>query len=305
MGNHFLPELIENYELLDFGDGRKLERFDPVVLIRPCPTVAALPKARPAWWKEATARFSGEARFDNDFHLGWTTRLEHWVPANWHFTFASAGLNFKLNLSPSCTGQVGLFPEQRENWEWIIQQVLRARSDAAAIAPPRVLNLFAYTGGSTLAAAVAGAAVVHIDASVISVLSAKMNAERSNLADRPIRWIQEDAMKFCRRELKRGNRYDAVILDPPSYGHGRRGEPWKIDRDLLPLLKLCGELTEGRPSFVLATCHTPGIGPAELAAYVSEGIFGHCGQPPNAGDLFLKTSDGRRLPSGVFARWPM
>ena len=111
-------------------------------------------------------------------------------------------------------------------------------------------------------------------------------------------------MKFCQREVKRGNRYDAVILDPPTYGHGPKGEPWKIGEHLLPLLELCGELTSESRAFLLVTCHSPGIGPAELSAYLSEGIFGHCGQPPKSGELYLETSDGRRLESGVYARWP-
>lgn len=111
-------------------------------------------------------------------------------------------------------------------------------------------------------------------------------------------------MKFCRREVKRGNRYDAVILDPPTYGHGPKGEEWNIKRDLLPLLTLCGELTQRRPKFALLTCHTPQFGPAELSAYLSEGLFGACGQSPKTGELYLETADGRRLPSGTFARWP-
>jgi 23S rRNA (cytosine1962-C5)-methyltransferase len=126
----------------------------------------------------------------------------------------------------------------------------------------------------------------------------------SGLADRPIRWIAEDATKFCRRELKRGNQYDGVILDPPSFGHGPKGELWQIESSLLSLLEMCGELTAHNRAFVLVTCHSPGIGPAELSAYLSEGIFGHCGQPPKAGELYLETADGRKLPSGVFARWP-
>jgi 23S rRNA (cytosine1962-C5)-methyltransferase len=111
-------------------------------------------------------------------------------------------------------------------------------------------------------------------------------------------------MKFCQREIKRGNQYDAVILDPPTYGHGPKGEPWKISEHLLPLLALCGKLTAEHRAFVLLTCHSPGIGPAELAAYLAEGIFGHCGQPPKTGELNLEMSDDRRLPGGVFARWP-
>jgi 23S rRNA (cytosine1962-C5)-methyltransferase len=155
-----------------------------------------------------------------------------------------------------------------------------------------------------LSAACAGAEVVHVDAAHSSVMTARENAKLSGLAEQPIRWIVEDALKFCRREVKRGNRYDAIILDPPTYGHGPKGEDWQIKRDLLPLLELCGELVERRPKFVLLTCHTPGIGPAELSAYLAEGIFGHCGQPPRTGELALVTADGRRLPSGVFARWP-
>jgi 23S rRNA (cytosine1962-C5)-methyltransferase len=146
--------------------------------------------------------------------------------------------------------------------------------------------------------------VVHIDAARNIVERARRNSELSALGDRPIRWIVEDAAKFCQRELKRGNHYDAVILDPPSYGHGPKGEPWKLEQHLLPLLRNCGQLTAEHRGFVLATCHTPGIGPAELAAYLSDGIFGGCGNPPQAGDLYLETANGRRLPSGVFARWP-
>jgi 23S rRNA (cytosine1962-C5)-methyltransferase len=167
-----------------------------------------------------------------------------------------------------------------------------------------VLNLFGYTGGSTLAAAAAGADVVHIDSARNIVDRARGNADVSGLAHRAIRWITEDSVKFCQRELRRGNRYNAVILDPPTYGHGPKGEPWKIGNHLLPLMKICRELINGPPAFVLATCHSPGIGPAELAAYLAEGMFGHCGEPAATGELFLETAEGRRLPSGVFARWP-
>ena len=136
------------------------------------------------------------------------------------------------------------------------------------------------------------------------VARARENAAASGLADAPIRWIVEDALKFCQREVKRCNQYDAVILDPPTYGHGPKGEAWSIKRDLLPLLELCRELTAGQLRFALCTCHTPGMGPAELSAYLAEGLFGHCGQPPQTGTLFLETADGRKLESGTFARWP-
>jgi 23S rRNA (cytosine1962-C5)-methyltransferase len=286
-----MPLRDDQYDLLDFGAGRKLERFGPVVVDRPAPAAERDKKAHPDLWREATARFDGPRTGDGT----WTT---HSVQAPWEVSFAL--LKFQLDLLPS--GQMGVFPEQHANWQWIAHQA--ARGLATLNRPLRLLNLFAYTGGSTLAAAAAGAEVVHVDAARSIVDRARQNAELSGLADRPIRWIVEDALKFCRREVKRGNRYDAVVLDPPSYGHGPKGEVWKIGDDLLPLLKLCGQLTADSRALVLVTCHSPGIGRAELAAYLSEGIFGHCGQPPEAGELFLETTAGRRLPSGTFARWP-
>ncbi len=283
------------YELLDFGEGRKLERFAGVVLNRPCPTADGVAKVHPELWEHAAARFRGPRMGDGS----WSPAPRSWVPAEWHYVHGDDP-PFRLQLEALPSGQVGVFPEQRENWDWIARQVAKAMSSRGR--PPRVLNLFAYTGGSTLAASAAGAEVVHIDAAQNIVDRARQNAELSGLADRPIRWIAEDAAKFCQRELKRGNQYDAVILDPPSFGHGPKGELWQIDSGLLPLLKLCGQLTAESRAFVLVTCHSPGIGPAELAAYLAEGIFGHCGQPPAAGELFLETSDGRRLAGGVFAR---
>ena len=273
-----------DYELLDFGAGRKLERFGAWVLDRPCPTAADL-RPKLTNWKQATGKYRGER---------WTPATADWSPAR----VDVPQLGFALGIEPLPSGQIGVFPEQFSNWRWIAQQV------AAASSPLKVLNLFAYTGGSTLAAAAAGAEVTHIDSAKSVVTRARSNAELSGLGQAPVRWIVEDAVKFCQRELKRGNQYHAVILDPPSYGHGTKGEEWSIKRDLLPLLNLCGELTAERRAFLLCSCHTPGIGPAELSAYLSDGIFGHCGQPPRSGKLVLQTADGRQLPSGVFARWP-
>jgi 23S rRNA (cytosine1962-C5)-methyltransferase len=278
-----MPQEWPDYELLDFGRGRKLERFGPWVLDRPCPGVTAKPQA--ANWDQATGRYDGKR---------WSPPANGWAGCR----IQVAELGFTLGVEPLPSGQVGVFPEQFWNWRWITRQVARADP------PLKVLNLFAYTGGSTLAAARVGAEVTHVDAAKSIVGRAGENATASGLAGAPIRWVVEDAVKFCRREVKRGNQYDAVILDPPSYGHGPKGEEWVINRDLLPLLHLCRKLTSSRREFLLCTCHTPGIGPAELAAYVSDGLFGHCGQPPDCGTLFLQTADGRKLPSGVFARWP-
>jgi 23S rRNA (cytosine1962-C5)-methyltransferase len=214
------------------------------------------------------------------------------------------GLPFEMNLAPLPSGQIGVFPEQAASWRWIAQQVDRHAR------PLKILNLFGYTGASTLAAASAAVAagreieIVHVDAASSAVERASRNAELSQFTARNLRWIVEDATKFCQREVRRGNRYDAVILDPPTYGHGPKGEQWTIHRDLLPLMSLCGELTGHESAFAIATCHTPEIGVAELGAYLCDGLFGNCSQPPATGKLTLSTADGRTLPSGVYARWP-
>jgi 23S rRNA (cytosine1962-C5)-methyltransferase len=317
----------QDYELLDFGGGRKLERFGAVVLDRPSAAAEGRAKSSPESWRQATARYDRTTEDDgvwtprDALPRQWTIRFEvassasrdvagrtpattatvaRQCPAATTCDEPSVALTFQLHASPF--GHVGVFPEQYDNWIWTARQVRRAQ--AALGRSARVLNLFAYTGGSTLAAAAVGAEVTHIDAARNMVERARRNAELSFLGDRPVRWIVEDAMKFCRRELKRGNQYDGVILDPPSYGHGPKGEPWKLEQQLLPLLRICSELTAERLAFVLATCHTPAIGPAELAAYLSDGIFGRCSEPPEAGELFLEAPHGRRLPSGVCARWP-
>lgn len=290
----------DEYELLDFGQGRKLEQFREVVIDRPCPAAEGVRAADLEVWRSAVARFEGTRAGEGK----WSPAAEKWAPAEWWFSHEAAGGRFRLRLDALPSGQIGVFPEQRENWDWIARQVTRSKPPAEAGGSPRVLNLFAYTGGSTLAAAAAGAEVVHVDAARSVVERARANAAASGLADRAIRWIVEDAVKFCQREVKRGNQYDAAILDPPTYGHGPKGEPWKVGEHLLPLLELCGELTAERRAFILVTCHSPGIGPAELGAYLADGVFGHCGQPPATGQLYLKTADGRRLPSGAFARWP-
>lgn len=299
---------VGDYELIDFGDGRKLERFGGFILDRPSPAADGVSKRRPEAWREATARYD---RTHGDQGT-WTPKKA--VVQKWNVSFVidahstreplqrRSGSMITLQLQASPFGHVGVFPEQQDNWRWIARQT--ANRQAIWQRPVRVLNLFAYTGGSTLAAAVAGAEVVHIDAARNIIQRARRNAELSRLADKPIRWIAEDATRFCQRELKRGKRYDAVILDPPTYGHGPKGELWKFAEHLLPLLRMCAELTAESRAFVLMTTHTPGIGQSELAAYVAQGIFGHCNQPPATGELILETDDGRRLPSGVYARWP-
>lgn len=276
------------YSLLDFGEGRKLERFGPYTLDRPAPSAEGARRARPERWKEADARYergTGERGV-------WRGRIK--LPKTWAISHGRA----TFELKPNEFGHLGLFAEQATNWDWIARQVERANR------PLKVLNLFAYTGGSTLAAALAGAEVTHVDAAKNVVAWARRNAELSGLAAAPIRWIAEDAPTFVARELRRGNQYDAVILDPPTYGHGTKGESWRLDKDLLPLLTACGELTAQRRVFLLLSCHSPGYGPAELEATLADAVFGHCGAGGKAKPLSIVAEDGRKLPSGVVARWP-
>lgn len=275
----------ERYALLDFGDGRRLERFGPVCLDRPCPAADGFFRMAPRLWAEADAQFE---RIDADKERGaWSVRTE--LPDRWAVELGS--LRFELKATDF--GHMGLFPEQAENWAWL-ERVIRE-----AGRPVRVLNLFGYTGGSTLAAAAAGAEVVHVDAARNVVAWARRNADLSGLAEAPVRWIAEDASKFVQRELQRGNRYDAVILDPPSYGHGPRGEVWRLAKDLPRLLAQCAALTGPELLFLLLTCHTPGFTAERLADMVEESFDGSC----EAGELTIAAEDGRRLPSGVVVRW--
>jgi 23S rRNA (cytosine1962-C5)-methyltransferase len=278
----------DHYQLVDFGDGRKLERFGPYLLDRPCPAAEGICQTNPEIWKTASARFErGEAERGK-----WKKSSK--LPANWsipHESFA-----FDLKLTPF--GHVGVFAEQAASWDWIERQAARAAS------PLRVLNLFAYTGGSTMAAAAAGCEVTHVDAAKNVVAWARSNAANSGLQDAPIRWIAEDAIRFVERELRRGNTYDAVIMDPPSYGHGPKGEVWKIGHNLVPLLDACGQLTKSRRAFILFSCHSPGFGPAELEAVLADAIFGHCQGGVVARPLSLISVDGNELDCGAVARWP-
>ncbi len=248
-----------NYELLDFGKGRKLERFGAWIVDRPSPAAESTLPTDASLWKKAHARYeresaqAGKWRFANDFS-----------PDDWQLAIGS----FRLRLQPTESGQVGVFMEQQANWDWLAARIRRAA------VPLKILNLFAYSGASTLAAAAAGAEVVHVDAAGGVVQWARQNAEISGLAAARIRWITEDAMKFVEREIKRGQQYDAVILDPPSYGHGPKGEAFRLSEHLMPMLDGCRQLTEANRAFFLLTCHSPGFGPAELEACLSDAVFG-------------------------------
>ncbi len=275
------------YQLLDFGQGRKLERFGQYAIDRVCPAADALQPRDVAAWTQEVARFSRSSAQDGRWH---GRRL----PRAWPVTVA----NLPIELRPTPTGQVGLFPEQSGNWQWL------AKTIRGADRPLQVLNLFAYTGVATLVCAAAGAHVVHVDAAKSVVAWARRNAELAGLHDTPIRWLVEDARKFVHREVKRGAHYDGIILDPPTYGHGPRGQDWRIERDLLPLLAQCAQLSPRGRSFFLLSCHSPGFGPAELEACLSDAVLGRCQAGAMAQRLWLRDPFGRKLFAGVTARWP-
>jgi 23S rRNA (cytosine1962-C5)-methyltransferase len=282
------------YQLLDFGDGRRLEQFGPFRLDRPCPTAEGLPRSQPGLWAAADARFERTTATSGVWHC----RGE--LPERW--TIARGEM--VLELKRTEFGHLGIFPEQASNWDWIAAKVRAAANLAGEppAAPLRVLNLFAYTGGSTLAAAAAGAEVVHVDAARNVVAWARRNAELSGRAEAPVRWIADDAQKFVRREIRRGGHCDAVILDPPSYGHGARGEVWRLSKHLPQLLALCDRLAVGRLRFLLLTCHTPDYDAPRLARLVAEAFPGLDPARIEAGPLALRATDGRLLQSGVVVR---
>lgn len=277
------------YELIDSGDGRKLERFGRIVVSRPDPQALWRPAAPESRWLEAGAVFAS----GND--AGW--KLSSSTPEEW--LAGIGGLTFVLR--PSAFKHVGVFPEQSPNWEWIAEAV--AKGEKVLGRKPNVLNLFGYTGGATLAAAKAGAEVCHVDGSRSAVSWGKENAEASGLADKPIRWIVDDARAFLKREAKRGRRYDAVVMDPPSFGRGPKGEVWKIEEDFLPLLDLCRSVLSERPIFMLVNGYAAGYSAIAYENALSSVMNGLSGGRER-GEMALEASvDGRMLPAGIFARW--
>ena len=228
----------DGYELLDSGDGRKFERFGDIRLVRPCSQAMWRPQLSPAEWNKA------DASFDREEGNAWHGRAR--LPKEW--TIETAGIRFRL--SGTDFGHLGIFPEQRASWRWLRGVVKKGMS---------VLNLFAYSGGSTMASALAGASVCHVDAAKGMVEWARKNAALNGLDGHPIRWIVDDAHAFMRREIRRGHRYDGIILDPPTFGRGANGQLYKIERDLKETLSLVRDLLSEKPAFVLFSSHTPGL----------------------------------------------
>lgn len=279
----------QSYHLIDSGNGRKLEKFGQVLISRPSAQAVWQPQLSPSEWNKADAVFTREG--DKKW-LKMPVGLESW-------TIDVAGISFKI--SPTDFGHLGIFPEQGRFWEWI--QTAIGSAIASGRKEIHVLNLFAYSGGITLAAAKAGAHVCHLDASKGMVTWARDNATLSGLQEAPIRWIVDDVNKFLQRELRRGSRYDAIVLDPPSFGRGSRGEVFKIEDDLPVLLKSCRDLLSDTPLFVLFSCHTPGFTPVAMHHLMTQMMTGK-GGAIDSGEMVLTGKEGVfSLPSGTYARW--
>ena len=281
----WLSDKWTDYELIDCSGGERLERWGNHVLVRPDPQVIWDSSRGHPGWKSFDARYERASSGGGRWNVGNVKGM--WAVSYDELRFNVSLMNFK---------HTGLFPEQAVNWEYIGNKI-RAAGRAVS-----VLNLFAYTGGATLAAAAAGASVCHVDAARGMVQRARENAAASGLGDRPIRWIIDDCGKFMTREARRGRKYDAIIMDPPSYGRGPGGEVWKLEDDLHKFVRQCAEVLSSNPLFVLINSYTAGLSPATLT-YIAQSVFG--GKAESRELALPVTVSGFALPCGATCRWEM
>lgn len=281
-----------DYELLDASDGERLERWGKYVLIRPDPQVIWKGMKKHPMWKKADAVYTRSK--DGGGH--WS---ENRLPQEWRANFTLAGeKEVSFIIRPTGFKHTGLFPEQAANWNWFYPLIKNSGRHI------KLLNLFAYTGGASVAAAAAGAEVCHVDASKGMVAQAKQNLAISGLADARVRYIVDDCRKFCERELRRGNRYDAVIMDPPSYGRGPGGEVWKLEDCIFELIRLISGLLSDRPLFFLLNSYTTGLSAAAVGYMLDAALCPRAGGKTETGELGLYvTQTGGILPCGSSARW--
>ena len=290
----WLADQWKDYEVIDCSKGEKLERWGDYLLVRPDPQVIwDTPKKEKGWRKmnghyHRSSKGGGEWEF---FQLPKEWTIQYSLPINKKLTF---------HLKPFSFKHTGLFPEQAANWNWFSQLIADAVSKGRQV---KVLNLFAYTGGATLAATAAGASETHVDASKGMVTWAKENAISSGLKDAPIRWLVDDCVKFVEREIRRGNHYDAIIMDPPSYGRGPKGEIWKIEESVYPLIQLCSQILTDNPLFFLINSYTTGLQPAVLSYMIST-VLGTANGTVTASEIGLPvSSNGLVLPCGASGRY--
>lgn len=277
----------KDYELLDCGKGEKLERWGSYTLVRPDPQAIWNTPRRHPGWKRYDARYARS-------HTGGGQWVKKDLPQRWQVRYGA----LTFNIKPMNFKHTGLFPEQAANWDFAMEQIRRAGR------PVRVLNLFAYTGGATVACAKAGASVCHVDAAKGMVAWAKENARLTGLQEAPIRWIVDDCAKFVEREIRRGKTYDAIIMDPPSYGRGPGGEVWKLEENLFPFVKLCARVLSDKPLFVILNSYTTGLAPSVLG-YILQMLVGkRFGGRVTWDELGLPcTQSGMALPCGATGRW--
>ena len=277
----------QDYELLDASDGERLERWGKYILIRPDPQIIWKGVARHPAWKQA----DGVYRRSSNGGGGWVKQK---TPESWDISYGD--LNFRLK--PMGFKHTGLFPEQATNWDWFSSLIKNANR------PIKVLNLFAYTGGATIAAAKAGAQVVHVDASKGMVAMAKENAALSGLESAPIRYIVDDCKKFIEREIRRGNKYDGIIMDPPSYGRGPGGEVWKLEDSIDEFVGLASQVLSREPLFFLINSYTTGLSPLTMSYILDLKVKSVYGGKIEAGEIGLRvTQTGAVLPCGASTRW--
>ena len=285
-----------DYEVIDASRGEKIERWGEYRLVRPDPQVIwDTPRDSEIWRKKnghyhRSKKGGGEWEFFN-------------LPKEWQISYSlPIGEKLTFNLKPFSFKHTGLFPEQAVNWDWMSELIIKGKYNNSE-KPIKILNLFAYTGGATLACAAAGAHVTHVDASKGMVNWAKENAVSSNLKDAPIRWLVDDCVKFVEREIRRGNHYDAIIMDPPSYGRGPKGEVWKIEQSVYPLIQKCATLLTDKPLFFLINSYTTGLQPAVLTYMLSTVLYDYNGDAISSEIGLPVTSNGLVLPCGASGRF--
>ena len=277
----------KDYELLDASDGERLERWGKYILVRPDPQIIWKDVARHPSWNHA----DGVYRRSNNGGGGWVKQK---TPETWDISYG----DLKFRLKPMGFKHTGLFPEQATNWDWFSSLIKNANR------PIKVLNLFAYTGGATIAAAKAGAQVVHVDASKGMVAMAKENAALSGLENAPIRYIVDDCKKFIEREIRRGNKYDGIIMDPPSYGRGPGGEVWKLEDSIDEFVGLASKLLSREPLFFLINSYTTGLSPLTMSYILDLKVRAIYGGEIESGEIGLRVSQtGAVLPCGASTRW--
>lgn len=277
-----------DYEILDMANGEKLERWKDIILARPDPQIIWTSPSFPDKWKKAHARYQRS----NTGGGAWSYQKK--VPESWKVSYKE--LNFLIK--PMGFKHTGLFPEQAVNWDWMIQKIQKANR------PIQVLNLFAYTGGASVACCYAGASVCHVDSSKGMVSWAKENMAASGLEDRPVRYIVDDVVKFVNREIRRGHTYDAVIMDPPSYGRGANGEIWKFEENLSELIQLCSKVLSDKPLFFLINSYTTGISSMVLENLLNLSIAKKYKGKVSHGEIGLPMANSNLiLPCGIYGRW--